>query len=152
VYKDFSLHTSLQQLMSSKTSKLGKKTEKPLCPKVSEPGKSKNAGLDEIEDLFKDGKQKKREQQEMELQEAKIRKERNKKRRLEEAAESVAQRRNDNNFENDWVDDGLGGRHNSEGYTGRIEDGVKVFKAHVLSKPGAGTTPLCPFDCDCCFI
>lgn len=51
-----------------------------------------------------------------------------------------------------WVDDGLGGKYNAEGYTGRVEDGVKVFKAHVLNKPNSGTTKNCPFDCDCCFI
>lgn len=52
----------------------------------------------------------------------------------------------------DWVDDGLGGKYNHEGYTGRVEDGVKVFKAHVLNRPGSGQTKDCPFDCDCCFI
>jgi hypothetical protein len=52
----------------------------------------------------------------------------------------------------EWVDDGLGGVYNREGYTGRVEDGVRVFKAHVLRKPNSGQTPLCPFDCDCCFI
>ncbi|KAG7370988.1 protein of unknown function DUF1764 containing protein [Nitzschia inconspicua] len=51
-----------------------------------------------------------------------------------------------------WVDDGLGGKFNREGYTGRVEDGVKVFKAHVLNKPGFGQSKDCPFDCDCCFI
>ena len=52
----------------------------------------------------------------------------------------------------EWVDDGLGGIYNSEGFTGRVEDGVKIFKAHILNKPDAGRTDLCPFDCDCCFI
>ncbi|KAL7561931.1 hypothetical protein ACA910_022490 [Epithemia clementina (nom. ined.)] len=51
-----------------------------------------------------------------------------------------------------WVDDGLGGKYNSEGFTGRVEDGVKIFKAHVLNKPEAGKSNKCPFDCDCCFI
>jgi hypothetical protein len=51
-----------------------------------------------------------------------------------------------------WVEDGLGGVYNTEGFTGRVEDGVKIFKAHVLNKPKAGSTPQCPFDCDCCFI
>jgi hypothetical protein len=46
----------------------------------------------------------------------------------------------------------LGGKFNREGYTGRVEDGVKVFKAHVLNKPGFGRSKDCPFDCDCCFI
>jgi hypothetical protein len=52
----------------------------------------------------------------------------------------------------DWMDDGLGGVHNAEGYTGRVEDGVKIFKAHVLSQPNAGYTESCPFDCKCCYI
>lgn len=51
-----------------------------------------------------------------------------------------------------WIDDGLGGKFNHEGYTGRVEDGVKVFKAHVLNRPAAGSTKDCPFDCQCCFI
>lgn len=51
-----------------------------------------------------------------------------------------------------WKDDGLGGKFNAEGYTGRVEDGVKVFKAHVLNKPDFGNTKDCPFDCQCCFI
>jgi hypothetical protein len=53
-----------------------------------------------------------------------------------------------------WVDDGLGGKYNSEGYTGRVsEDGMKIFKAHVLAKHhNAGQTKDCPFDCTCCYI
>lgn len=53
----------------------------------------------------------------------------------------------------EWTDDGLGGRFNREGFTGRVDkDGIKIFKAHVLNGPDAGTTKKCPFDCDCCFI
>jgi Eukaryotic protein of unknown function (DUF1764) len=120
--------------------------------------KDKKSGLHEIDDLFKTGKEKKREQEEMEIHEAQKRKARNKKRRQEDAAfESIINGQqlrniNEDNAKNDWVDDGLGGRHNSEGYTGRIEDGMKIFKSNVLSKPGAGTSSLCPFDCDCCYI
>lgn len=51
-----------------------------------------------------------------------------------------------------WMDDGLGGKFNTDGYTGRVEDGVKIFKAHVLSKQNAGSTQDCPFDCTCCYI
>ena len=51
-----------------------------------------------------------------------------------------------------WVDDGLGGKYNSEGYTGRIEDGVKIFKTHLLQCSTSGQTDQCPFDCKCCFI
>jgi hypothetical protein len=53
---------------------------------------------------------------------------------------------------NKWKDDGLGGKFNSEGYTGRVEDGVKVFKAHMLNKPNFGSSKDCPFECQCCFI
>ena len=52
----------------------------------------------------------------------------------------------------DWIEDGLGGRYNNEGFTGRVVEGLKVFKAHVLNKPNAGKSKDCPFDCDCCFI
>jgi len=52
----------------------------------------------------------------------------------------------------EWVNDGLGGKYNREGYTGRVEDGIKIFKAHILNKPQSGQTKLCPFDCDCCLI
>jgi len=54
--------------------------------------------------------------------------------------------------ENEWVDDGLGGKFNKDGYTGRVEGGVKVFKAHLFNRKNFGNTALCPFDCDCCFI
>eukprot|EP00548_Thalassiothrix_antarctica_P005948 CAMPEP_0194148218 /NCGR_PEP_ID=MMETSP0152-20130528/30837_1 /TAXON_ID=1049557 /ORGANISM="Thalassiothrix antarctica, Strain L6-D1" /LENGTH=137 /DNA_ID=CAMNT_0038849585 /DNA_START=14 /DNA_END=427 /DNA_ORIENTATION=+ len=54
--------------------------------------------------------------------------------------------------EKQWVDDGLGGIFNSDGYTGRVESGVKVFKAHLFNKSNFGGTPECPFDCECCFI
>lgn len=51
-----------------------------------------------------------------------------------------------------WVDDGLGGVYNKDGWTGRTDDGLKVYKAHLFNKKGFGTTKDCPFDCDCCFI
>jgi hypothetical protein len=32
------------------------------------------------------------------------------------------------------------------------DSGLKVYKAHLLTDDGqGGGTPLCPFDCDCCF-
>lgn len=57
-----------------------------------------------------------------------------------------------NSLSGDWVDDGLGGKYNSEGFTGRRLDGMKIFKAHVLNRPNAGISKDCPFDCQCCFI
>lgn len=54
--------------------------------------------------------------------------------------------------EKEWADDGLGGKFNKEGYTGRVEGGVKVFKAHLFNKKDFGKSADCPFDCNCCFI
>ena len=51
-----------------------------------------------------------------------------------------------------WASDGLGGIFNGEGYTGRKDDGHRVFKAHLMNKEGFGQSPDCPFDCNCCFI
>ena len=53
---------------------------------------------------------------------------------------------------NVWVDDGLGGKFNRDGFTGRVEGGVKVFKAHLFNKKEFGQSKDCPFDCNCCFI
>eukprot|EP00392_Amoebophrya_sp_AT5.2_P002672 g2677.t1 len=54
-----------------------------------------------------------------------------------------------------WKDDGLGGIYDQSGWTNRkLGDNTKIYKAHLIEerdKPGAGTTKLCPFDCDCCF-
>ena len=61
---------------------------------------------------------------------------------------------NDNKSErkDKWASDGLGGIFNGEGFTGRKDDGHRVFKAHLMNKEGFGQSPDCPFDCDCCFI
>ena len=53
---------------------------------------------------------------------------------------------------NVWYDDGLGGKFNRDGFTGRVEGGVKVFKAHLFNKKEFGQSKDCPFDCNCCFI
>jgi len=76
-----------------------------------------------------------------------------KKRRMEK--QSLKGDRNDvaNLTSGEWVDDGLGGVFNKEGYTGRKDkDGMKVFKAHLFNQSTFGNTPLCPFDCKCCYI
>ncbi|CAE8713304.1 unnamed protein product [Polarella glacialis] len=52
----------------------------------------------------------------------------------------------------DWVDDGLGGVYNVDGWTNRrTGDGMRIFKTHLLKVGDGGGTPQCPFDCDCCF-
>ena len=54
----------------------------------------------------------------------------------------------------EWVDDGLGGIFDKDGFTGRREQGsgFKIYKAHLMNKKGFGQTKDCPFDCDCCYI
>mmetsp|Transcript_15169 Transcript_15169/g.22620 ORF Transcript_15169/g.22620 Transcript_15169/m.22620 type:complete len:81 (-) Transcript_15169:234-476(-) len=53
----------------------------------------------------------------------------------------------------EWVDDGLGGIYNNEGWTGRRTsgDGLRIFKTHLLKIGDGGGTPQCPWDCQCCF-
>jgi hypothetical protein len=97
-------------------------------------------GLDEIESLFADKKKKEKEKQ----QEVEQRKGKNR--------VSVPPRQQQSTSVANWVDDGLGGKYNSEGFTGRVEDGMKIFKTHLLQSKKSGTTPECPFDCNCCFI
>lgn len=118
-------------------------------PSKAKPGedKVKKRGWDEIESLFSDGKKRKNDQKEEEAATQKKKQEQKKKNQAGRKRASLTP-----TASGEWVDDGLGGVYNSEGFTGRVEDGVKVFKAHVLRKPNAGETPDCPFDCKCCFI
>jgi len=114
----------------------------------------KNEGSDVIDSIFSSKKKPKSAEA---SKQSKITTATNKKR----GAEPKSERRSDRSVlqaafskpgSKEWVDDGLGGRFNAEGFTGRVEDGVKIFKAHVLNRPKAGFSKDCPFDCDCCFI
>jgi hypothetical protein len=116
---------------------------------ASAESKTKASWSVELDDLFA-GKKTKKRQQEAEVTAKKQKSSSKKHKRGDETSkhDSHSGRKGGE----DWVDDGLGGVYNKEGYTGRVEDGVRVFKAHLLRKPKSGQTPLCPFDCDCCFI
>lgn len=117
---------------------------------VPDGSRIKNATKwNEIDNLFNRGKEEKRKNREREENDKVARKEKKNKRQKIEPSKTDKHSSSGNEV---WVDDGLGGKFNSEGFTGRVEDGVRVFKAHILSKPGAGSTPMCPFDCECCFI
>lgn len=59
---------------------------------------------------------------------------------------------NESERKDKWASDGLGGIFNGEGYTGRKDDGHRIFKAHLMNREGSGQSADCPFDCDCCFI
>jgi hypothetical protein len=126
--------------MSSSTPKSSKKRSR----KEEEEAQEKPNGLDEIDALFAEKKRTSKEKCETNQREATKRQEKRK---------HVSSRQElDKLKENDWVDDGLGGKFNKDGFTGRREDGVRVYKAHVLNKKDFGNSPDCPFDCDCCYI
>ena len=113
---------------------------------------AKKSKADDIDDIFAVKKQRKaddKKQQEADQKEIKKQaaaKKANKK-NLTYSRKDVEQMK-----EKEWVYDGLGGKFNRDGYTGRVEGGVKVFKAHLFNKSGFGDTKDCPFDCKCCFI
>ena len=116
-------------------------------PKLGRKDDASN-GFDEIESLFAEKKQQKREQKSERTaapqQSSSSSKEYAKGFRKEDSVS--------NNCSARWTDDGLGGRFDPEGFTGRVDQGMKIFKAHVLNKPNFGSGKDCPFDCDCCFI
>jgi hypothetical protein len=105
-------------------------------------------GFDEIETLFAEKKNQKREQESERTvapqQSSSHFKERAKRPRTEDSVSKKCSAR--------WTDDGLGGKYDPEGFTGREHQGMKIFKAHLLNKPTFGSGKDCPFDCDCCFI
>jgi hypothetical protein len=130
--------------MSSSTPKLSKKRSRKEAKEEEEAPQEKPNGLDEIDALFADKKRTSNAKCETNQREAKKRQEKKK---------PVSSRQElDKLKKHDWVDDGLGGRFNKDGFTGRREDGVRVYKAHVLNKKDFGNSPDCPFDCDCCYI
>lgn len=130
------------------------------------PDGTLKSSLDDIDAIFETKKKRVAEEKEKQLQEEKIDKE--KRKFFQRNAESSSLSTNMAHAKkkalkgdrsdvvglnrDEWIDDGLGGVFDAEGYTGRKEDGVKVFKAHLFNKKGFGTTKDCPFDCDCCFI
>jgi hypothetical protein len=110
-------------------------------------------GIDEFDMLFSDKKKQDKQTKEEEAKREAARKAAKKARYKNDGAGSSSKKNQSTDASGtDWVDDGLGGKFNKEGYTGRIEDGIKIFKRHILNKPGAGNTKDCPFDCSCCFI
>lgn len=111
--------------------------EKGESPEGSSHHGGKKCGWDAIEELFDDKKAKRESDRKDDVE-----KEKRKKKKVSRSIAATGE----------WVDDGLGGVYNTEGFTGRVEEGVKVFKAHVLNKPNSGQSAQCPFDCDCCFI
>jgi hypothetical protein len=130
--------------MSSSTPKPSNKRSRKEGKGEEEAQEKTNTGLDEIDALFADKKRTGKAKCETNQQVAKKRQEKKK---------NVSSRQQlDKLNEHDWIDDGLGGKFNKDGFTGRREDGVRVYKAHVLNKKDFGNSPDCPFDCDCCYI
>lgn len=133
----------------------------------SKPSKAqKKSAFDDIDDMFQSKKERIKNEKEIEAEEE--RREMEKREFFKKNNVSTSSAPNTANAKkvalsgdrrdcaelskNDWVDDGRGGIFNADGFTGRQEEGVKVFKAHLFNKKGFGTTKDCPFDCDCCYI
>lgn len=144
------------KVFSKKDDSVGIRSKKETEDETTEE-KSKG-GLDEIDALFNAKKTSKKrhfeeenkKRKQLEDNEAKRRKLRDtsiKKKKLHYDRSDILEMR-----EREWADDGLGGKFNNDGFTGRKHDGLKVFKAHLFNKPNFGSSASCPFDCDCCFI
>lgn len=120
------------------------------------PAEKKASGLDELDDIFATKKIAAKNAEEEQL--AKKRKQASlaatKSSGASKSKSKLTYSRKDAETltEKEWVDDGLGGKFNRDGYTGRVEGGVKVFKAHLFNQPNFGSSQDCPFDCECCFI
>ena len=124
----------------------GKHGSSPSAVAVSKETKKGGGGLDEIDSLFADKKKQQKDTAE------KSKKQQAEARQRRKAANHKPAPPTSSLKKGEWVDDGLGGKYNAEGYTGRVEDGVKVFKTHLLQSSNSGSTAECPFDCNCCFI
>jgi hypothetical protein len=143
------------------TTKTSKSEGESAAPAKADPSTSqeestsgnKKRGWDAIESLFDDKKQDKKDRHVEQQEQKKLNDEYRRQQKAERAKSSTSASGTTNfSAKEKWADDGLGGKYNSEGFTGRVQDGVKVFKAHLLSKPGAGSTDQCPFDCECCYM
>jgi Eukaryotic protein of unknown function (DUF1764) len=123
---------------------------------TSTPLKNKKRGWDDIESIFDQKKKQQQEQTKLDHEEEKKQQQRRSKpTKSPRRTQSQSTSTNTTTSTSEWVDDGLGGIYNHEGYTGRTsDDGMKIYKAHVISKniKNAGQTKDCPFDCNCCFI
>lgn len=121
-------------------------------------GKKGGSGLDEIDNLFESKKQTKRKKRESDRLESEQQRKKQKTashstKKLRKIKLSHDRSDAESLQRDEWADDGCGGVFNNEGYTGRkVEGAGKIYKAHLFNKKGFGLSPLCPFDCDCCFI
>lgn len=106
------------------------------------------SGWNEIDSLFSEKKKKQQDAKDEDAAAA-VAAKKKKSKKPKQSTSSPSFRGNPNEK---WTDDGLGGVYNADGFTGRNEDGVRVFKAHLFNKPEFGSTKDCPFDCNCCFI
>lgn len=142
-----------QKKLAAADNSKSKKRKIPSGDSASGNKSKSGGGIDEFDILFSEKKKQDRQTKEDEAKKEAARKAAKKARYKSDGARSSSKKNHiADTSGSEWVDDGLGGKYNKEGYTGRVEDGVKIFKRHILNKPGAGSTKDCPFDCNCCFI
>ena len=123
-------------------------------PKSPPPTTTTTTTTTSIEDLFCKKKEKKQAIKQQEETQAKEKQQRKDKHKEEVMKAKLAGDRSDvkNLTDEAWVDDGLGGIFNKDGFTGRKDEGMKIYKAHLMNERNFGNTPDCPFDCKCCYI
>jgi len=141
---------------SSEKKKKSAKTDKSTIPETKSQKKStKNDFVEEMEALFSEKKRMKKEEVTKESSIPSTQ-ERPKLDTRSADAKSITLQGDRNDLskikEGEWVQDGLGGVFDKEGFTGRNQDGYRIYKAHLMNKPGFGRSKKCPFDCDCCYI
>lgn len=130
--------------------------KKAMTEKAGKTKKSKKTGAAEIDDIFATARAKKRavqeekehEQKQEEKRQLKMQKAKAKAKASKRAAESSAADAGASS-----LDSSLDPHAAAKSARRRDEDGLSIYTMEELgitTNPRAGTTPLCPFDCDCC--
>lgn len=140
-------------MVKSKPNTAQNSNKKVIAKKKGEASLAKRKGENEIDALFASKKAKKKEES-IEKQKQKNIHKSNKRSNVINKSLNGDRSDIDNMKKCEWVDDGLGGVFDKDGFTGRKEQrsGFKIYKAHLMNKKGFGQTKDCPFDCDCCYI
>ena len=125
-------------------------TKKAVVEKAGKAKKSKKASAGEIDDIFATARAKKRAVQEEKEHEQKQEEKRKQRMQKVKASRRAA---DTGTADASSLDSSLDPHAAAKSARRRDEDGLSIYTMEELgitTNPRAGTTPLCPFDCDCC--
>ena len=131
-------------------------SKKAVTEKAGKTKKSKKTGAAEIDDIFATARAKKRAVQEEKEHEQKQEEKRKQKMQKAKAKAKARKRAAESSTEEtgaSTLDNSLDPHAAARSARRRDEDGLSIYTMEELgitTNPRAGTTPLCPFDCDCC--